>query len=410
MSKHDHGDGHGHGPAEKDATKLPEALAKKANSIALGVTAVGALGTAAGFAMGDMRTHTAFAYLASFTTVTSLCLGALFFVLIHHLTKAGWSVAARRHMEWIASALPVLAIFFVPVMLFSHDIYHHWMSEEAKHDAAIHAKAAWLNPTGFYVRAGIYFVIWTALAVWFARTSRAQDDKGDPASTAKMQAFAAPAMFLFALSLTFAAFDWLMSLDPHWYSTIFGVYIFAGGVTSALSALSLITIWLQKEGLLRRVSTVEHQHDIGKLLFGFIVFYAYIAFSQYFLIWYANIPEETIFYKERWIGSWQTVSLLIVFGHFVIPFFGIMSRHAKRNRTTLGFFAVWMIVMHWVDHYWLVMPTLDHHGAHFTWVDPMPLLMIGGVVAMVAMRRASREPLYPLKDPRLPETVQLVNL
>jgi hypothetical protein len=216
----------------------------------------------------------------------------------------------------------------------------------------------------------------------------------------------------FGLSTTFAAFDWVMSLDPHWYSTIFGVYFFAGCALSSLATLSLITIQLQSRGLLSRVSTVEHQHDIGKLLFGFVVFWAYIAFSQFLLIWYANIPEETVWYKHRFEGSWGSVSWLLLFGHFVIPFLWLLSRTAKRIRVVLGAGAAWLLFMHYVDLYWLVMPTMEelHHGAHPSWIDLAGLLGPVGVGLAVVAARASGSTLYPVKDPRLAEALRVENL
>lgn len=179
---------------------------------------------------------------------------------------------------------------------------------------------------------------------------------------------------------------------------------------SALSVLALINIRLQGAGLLSRVSTVEHRHDIGKLLFGFIVFFAYIGFSQFFLIWYANIPEETIFYKLRWVGSWQTISLLILFGHFVVPFIVLLSRHAKRNSMVLGASAVWMLFMHWIDIYWLVKPYFNHEGAVFGIADVGCFLFVIGVGAFILARRASSSPLFPLHDPRISESMRVENL
>jgi hypothetical protein len=397
-----------HHEAGADVERLPADTAKKINGIGMALLVVGLLAAGAGFFADHKRF--AFSYLAAFMWLLTIGLGGLFFVLIQHVVRAGWSVAPRRHAEWLSSILPASAILFLPIAAFAKELYEHWMGEHAHHDALIQAKHAYLNPTFFYVRAGIYFVIWTVLALWFGKQSSDQDADKSPVHTEKMQYWAPPSTFLFGFSLTFAAFDWLMSLDPHWYSTIFGVYIFAGGVVSALSVLALINIQLQKAGLLKSVSTVEHRHDIGKLLFGFTVFYAYIAFSQYFLIWYANIPEETIFYKHRWVGMWKEVSLLLLFGHFVGPFLVLLSRHAKRNSLVLGGVAVWMLFMHWIDMYWLVMPTLDHHGAHFTWIDGAALLATFGVGAFVLARRATSSHLFPIHDPRLPEARAVENL
>ncbi len=401
MSKHDH-------KAAADVERLPEDTAKKINGLGMGLLVVGLLAAGAGFFADHKRF--AFSYLAAFMWLLTIGLGGLFFVLIQHVVRAGWSVAPRRHAEWLTWILPACAVLFLPVALWAKELYEHWMGEHAHHDALIQAKHGYLNPTFFYIRAVIYFVIWTVLAVWFSKRSASQDQDKSTEHTSKMQYWAPPSTFLFGFSLTFASFDWLMSLDPHWYSTIFGVYIFSGGVVAALSVLCLINIQLQNAGLLKSVSNVEHRHDLGKLLFGFVIFYAYIAFSQYFLIWYANIPEETIFYKHRWVGMWKEVSLLLFFGHFVGPFIILLSRHAKRNTLVLGAVSVWMLLMHWIDMYWLVMPTLDHHGAHFTWIDFAALLGTFGVGAFVVARRATAGHIFPIHDPRLAEARKVENL
>lgn len=401
MSKHDD-------KLPADVERFPAETAKKINSLATVLLVVGLVGGGAGYAMD--ANNFASSYLTAFVWLTTLGLGALFFVLIQHVVRAGWSVAPRRHAEWLTAILPATAVLFLPLIAFAPKLWSHWMSEHAHHDPLIVAKSGYLNPTFFYIRAAIYFVIWTGVSVWFFKSSAELDKKRNDSLVEKMQGVAAPCLFLFGFSLTFAAFDWLMSLDPHWYSTIFGVYIFAGGVVSALAALCLINIQLQGAKLLNRISTVEHRHDLGKLLFGFIVFFAYIGFSQYFLIWYANIPEETIFYKERWIGSWQTISMLILLGHFVGPFLVLLSRHPKRNPMALGAVSVWMLFVHWIDMYWLVKPNFDHHGAHFGIADVGCLLLMIGVGAFVVARRATGSALFPLHDPRIAEAMRVENL
>jgi hypothetical protein len=355
------------------------------------------------------RERFAFSYLTGFVYVATLGLGGLFFVLVQHLTRAGWSVAARRQMEWLSQVLPFCIGLFVPVALLAHDLFHHWMGPEAEHDHELHKKAAYLNPTFFFIRAAVFLAAWTGLSLWFSRTSRAQDTSGDPRLTQKMQMASAPGVIVFSLTLTFAAFDWLMSLDPHWYSTIFGVYVFAGSTVSSLAALALMTMALRKAGAYGKVSTIEHQHDIGKLLFGFIVFWAYIGFSQFMLIWYANMPEETIYYRERWEGGWHVVSIALLFGHFIIPFIVLLSRHAKRHNMVLGVSCVWMLVMHYVDIYWMVMPNKTHHFEP-SWIDLAGLLGPFGVGALALALTARKSPAYPLKDPRIPETTHVENL
>lgn len=354
-------------------------------------------------------TRFAFSYLVGYTWAVTVAVGALIFVLLQHLTRAGWSSAARRQMEWLSSALLPLTILFVPVALLAPRIYE-WMSPAALADPLIAKKHAYLNAPAFFVRAALFFAVWSLLAWKFSRTSRAQDRSAAPEiETAWMQRYAAPSIIAVGLTLSFAGFDWLMSLDPRWYSTIFGVYVIAGSIVAGLAALALVTIAMERRGVYGRVSTVEHRHDIGKLLFGFTVFWAYIAFCQYFLIWYAGLPEETIFYRHRWVGGWKEVSLLLVAGHFVIPFVLLLSRHGKRSMTVLAFAAALLLVMHYVDVYWMVMPTLDKTDTHPSLWDLAGVAPPLALLALWMRRRAAREPAWCVRDPRLPEAVRLEN-
>lgn len=384
---------------------LDTARGKKLTVTASAVLAAGVL--LSGIALATDARRFAFSYLTGFAFVATTGLGALFFVLIQHLTRAGWSVIPRRAMEWVTGVIPLSLALFAPVALLSHDLYHHWMGPEAAHDEAIQKKAAWLNPGFFFTRAAIFLGLWSVMALLLWRGSRKQDETGDKSLTLRMQAGSAPAILLYGITVTFAAFDWLMSLDPHWYSTIFGVYVFAGAAVSSLAVLAILTVALQKAGL--GAATVEHRHDIGKLLFGFTVFWAYIAFSQFILIWYAGIPEETVFFARRWEGSWKVVSLALVAFHFVVPFVVLISRGAKRNASVLAGAAVMLLVMHWVDLYWLVMPNLDEGGARLSWIDLAGLLGPLGAGSLVLARRAAKSPLWPIKDPRLTESLTLEN-
>lgn len=368
----------------------------------------------AGVAWASDPERFGFSYLTGFSFVVTLGLGGLFFVLLQHVTKAGWSVAPRRTMEWLSGVLPLCIVLFIPIALLAGTIFHDWMHPEKARLGeeglkTLKMKSAYLNPPFFYIRAVIYFIAWTALSMIYRNASREQDVTGNPELTKKLQRWSGPALYVFGFSLTFAMFDWLMSLNPLWYSTIFGVYIFSGATTGSLGLLALITLALQENGLGSRISNVEHRHDIGKLLFGFIVFWAYIAFAQFFLIWYANMPDETQFFKMRWNNTWEPVSLAILFGHFWIPFLVLLSRHAKRSAIGLGIGATIMVVMHYVDMYWLVMPNLDRE-IHLSWIDFAGFLAPVGVLAWWLALRASRDPVYPVRDPRMGEAAQMMNL
>ena len=389
-----------------DAARLTEEQASKVKRFALATLGLGLLGSAAGAAVDSHRF--AFSWLIAVTWLVAIGLGALMFVLIQLVTRAGWSVAARRPMEWMTMTLPVGFVLFLPVLLMAHSIYHHWMGPEAHQDPLLAGKAVWLNPGAFYGRAVLYFLIWALIARFVWRNSRAQDESGDPAITFKLQKWSAPLILVTGLSLTFASFDWLMSIDPHWYSTIFGVYYFSGAMTAALSVLALVTLLLQTQGLLRRVSTIEHRHDIGKFLFGFTVFWGYIAFSQFFLIWYANIPEETGYMHLRWEEGWRGLSVALMFARFFIPFVLLLSRTGKRSVPVLAGAAIITLIGHWIDMCWLVLPSHDEH-MHLSWIDVAAWIAGIGALASVLAYQAARFPLYPLRDPRLAETMKVDN-
>jgi hypothetical protein len=342
--------------------------------------------------------------------VLSLALGALFFVLVHHATQAGWSVVVRRIAENTMATLPFLALLFVPLLLGRHDLFHWTHAEAVKLDPLLQHKQPYLNETFFLIRTLAYFAIWSAMALWFGRQSRLQDATGDHEITRRMRRASPPGLLLFALTVTFFAFDWLMSLNPHWYSTIFGLYFFAGSAMGFFAFLALATIAGRRAGLLVDVLSAEHQHDIAKLLFGFVVFWAYMAFSQYLLIWYANLPEETGFFAERFAGSWRTASVALALGHFVVPFFFLLPRTVKRSATALAAASVWLLAMHLLDLYWLVMPNLHPTGMVPSLLDAAALIGCCGVFLAAFGLALKRQALVPLRDPRLPESLTFENI
>lgn len=390
---------------------VPKASAEALSRIFMGVAAVGVALSAAGYFSDPARFP--YSWLVGFVFVWTICMGGLFFTIIHHLTRASWSVGPRRVMEWLARGLPACAVVFLPILAFSKSIFR-WLKPEAAHDELIHAKSAYLNQGFFLVRVVVFFGLWIILSGFFAGKSREQDASGDRKLSERLQGMAAPSTALFALSITFAGFDWMMSLDPHWYSTMFGVYVFAGSLVGSHAVLALATMRINKERWGGDVVTTEHQHDVGKYLFAWVVFWAYIGFSQFMLIWYANIPEETVFYRHRWDHGWSVVSLSLFIGHFVLPFLILLSRTAKRSGI-LALGAVLLLVMHYVDIYWLVMPNFSpdpHEAGHFapSWIDLAGLLAPLGLVGTWVSRRALVDPVIPMKDPYLPDAMKAENL
>jgi hypothetical protein len=323
------------------------------------VLAVVGVGAAWGLAIRAPQTHSLFyhAYLVAYAFYLSITLGALFFVMLHHLSRAGWSVTLRRPAEALAGNIGLMGVLAVPLLLEVSDVYG-WAQPGVAADAARSAKAAYLSPNAFLIRLVAYFAVWGFLAWYLRSRSIRQDADGDVRLSRAMERVSMPGMIALALTATFAALDLLMSLNPRWSSTIFGVYFFMGSVLAGLVALVLLARWLQANGRLGRAVTVEHYHDLGKLMFAFVFFWGYIAFSQYMLIWYANMPEETQFYMVRQIGPWVWVSIALVTVQLLVPFLGLLSRHAKRNLKVLTFWAVWLLAAHLLDLFWIVMPNL----------------------------------------------------
>jgi hypothetical protein len=276
------------------------------------------------------------------------------------------------------------------------------------HDPILRGKSAYLNPAFFAARWAGFFLVWSLLANYFWSRSVRQDTTRDSALTKSMERTSAPGVVLFAVSLNFAAFDLLMSINPHWYSTIFGVYTFSGGVVGFFALLSVATVLLQRSGRMRGV-TDDHWHDLGKLVFAFNVFWAYIAFSQYMLTWYANLPEETVWYAARLTGGWTAVTATLLFGHFLIPFFLLLPRFVKRSPRLLGPVAGWMLLMHYLDIYWLVMPKFSPERVPLHLLDAACLIGLAGLWVAAAAWRLRRVSLVPEQDPRLEESLAFEN-
>ena len=375
--------------------------------IALIVGVIGLIASAVGYFVDSPQFF--YSYLTAFAFWVTIALGGLFFVMLHHLTGATWSLVVLRQAETIMSILPILAIFFIPVLFGMHDLYHWTHADIVAGDHLLEHKSPYLNTPFFIIRAVGYFTVWIVLSLLLYRTSLKQDSGHTLSLGDKMKKISAPGMIFFALSVTYSAFDWFMSQDPHWYSTMFGVYIFAGGLVSAPAFLAYISLSLRKQGILSDVITEEHYHDLGKLTFAFMVFWAYIAFSQYFIIWYANIPEETIWFANRYQGGWKYVTLLIVFGYFVVPFLLLMGRGAKRKLGFLKGMVGWLLFMHWVDLYWIIMPVLHKENAMISWIDVSATLGIGGIFMWFFWRRFFSKAMVPVNDPKLESSMKFIN-
>ncbi len=375
----------------------------------LAVTAVsfGAM-VVSGAAASDGGRQFGFAWLLNVWFALSISLGAIFFVAIQHLTRSSWSVTLRRPAEIVGASIVGPVVLLLPVvatLLMGSSIIFSWNDAElVAGDKILLGKQAFLNAPFFAIRSAVYVGVWLIAGLWLLRTSLRQDRTGDKQITLLMEGRSAPLLIAMALTTTFAAFDWLMSLDPHWFSTIYGIYIFSGGMVGALAVLSIVAAVWVKLGLHSNFVTKEHLHDIVKLLFGFNCFWAYIAFSQYLLIWYANIPEETIWLKHRQDHGWDFVTQLLVFGHFIIPFIVLMPRGAKRNINLVIGMSLWLLLMHWVDMYWLVYPQFAQAPA-FGAIEVCGLVFVVCATAITSRTLSKGENAICLRDPRLEESV-----
>ena len=356
-----------------------------------------------------------YSYFIGWVSCLAISVGGLFFLFFHHLTKASWNVVVRRANEALVWTFPLLMLLGIPILFGMHDLYH-WTHEELyvvggpEYDEIIAGKRAYLNTPFWIARVVAYFVIWTYLAYKFYTISVKSDVEGAGDMSAQFRKVSAWGLPLTAVATAFASYDLVMSTDPHWFSTIFGVYFFIGGILGAVCLMVLLFASMQRlGGMLDGVVTKEHYHDLGKYMFGFTVFWAYIAFSQYMLIWYAGIPEETIFYKHRLMHGWEWNSAFLLAFHFIVPFVVLLPRFTKRSIPVLSTMAVWLLGMHWFDMHWIIAPTHDSHHI-FHWLDLTLGLGLFLVFVGTIIYRMTRHSLVPQNDPYLSDSLHFENV
>lgn len=345
------------------------------------------------------------AYLLAFFYFVSLALGGAFFTALQHITKAGWSVNVRRICESFTQFLPIGAVGAAILLIGAPRLYIWLDSAKVQADELLLHKAPYLNGTFFVIRLVVFFAIWILFSKIMVGRSVKQDTSGDESLTHKQVATGVAFILLFSLSFSFFAVDLLMSTEPHWFSTIYGIYTFAGLFQTTMAFMILSIIYLRKKGLLNGYVTDDHMHDLGKFLFAFTVFWAYIAFSQYMLIWYANLPEETGFIITRTEGAWLPVALFLLIGKFIVPFIALLPRWAKREASHLGVISVWILLMQYVDLYWLVYPTFFEDHVPFGLYEVLIFVGFFGLFLFAVTKFLSRNNLVPLKDPRREESL-----
>jgi hypothetical protein len=370
------------------------------------ISKIGYVLTALGFILVVLAyftdpTRSAFNNILLLMFVTSIGLGSLFLVALEYIGGAVWSTPFRRVAEVLASTLLVVPFLAIPIYFNLHDVYHWTHLEVVATDKILSHKSPYLNETFFTIRVVGYFIIWILFYLLITKISEKQDKTKDPSLTKKNIRNSAIFIPFFAITITFASIDWMMSLEPHWFSTIFGVYYFAGTFLAALAIITFLVVYLNEKGIFGSGVVSDHYYSLGALLYGFINFWAYIAFSQFMLIWYANLPEETFWFLNRWEGSWLVYSIIFMLVHFLIPFFALVSQPSKTNASRLKFMSIWLLVAHFMDLYFLVIPTFSPDGIVLGWIELGFFLFSFGLVFLVFSIKSKSVNMLPIGDPKL---------
>jgi hypothetical protein len=359
---------------------------------------------------GALRSPGAFyqSYLMSFLLVLGLTLGSLGLVMLQHLTAGHWGVIIRRPLESATRTLPLIAIFFLPIALFGMKyLYAAWLDPAAlQKEPLSHFQQSYLTHGGYLTRAVIYFAIWLLLMLIFNNLSRQQDaNREDPRLRSRLNMLAGPGIILYVFVMTFAAIDWVMSVSPHWASTIYGFLFVAGQLISSMSLMIAVVVLLARTEPFGGVLQTRHLHDLGKLLLAFVMLWAYFDFSQLLIIWSGNQPEEISFYRTRLYGGWGVVAVIVLVFHFFVPFFLLLSQDVKRNAKVLPKIAVWLIFMRLVDLFWMTRPEFTSRAMP-TWLDLVLPIALGGLWLGFFAFNLKQMPLLPLGDPKLEEAIQ----
>ena len=348
-------------------------------------------------------------YLLSYTFWFAIALGSLPLVMLHHLVGGRWGFVSRRVLEAATRTIPLTALLFVPVLLGIHNLYEWAHADVVALDALLQHKSVYLNVPFFIARALGYFLIWTMLQWILNRWSAAQDRNNEPDKAAglmrRFQLLSGPGLILYALTISFAATDWIMSLEPHWFSTVYGLMFMIAQMLTALAfAIAVLRAIADKPPITEHLRP-ETLHDLGNLLFAFLMVWAYLSFSQYLIIWSGNLPEEIPWYVRRSSGGWQWMAAFLAVFHFAIPFVLLLARRNKRRKHVLATIAAGILLMRFVDLIWLIVPAHEP-TLHIHWLDFLTFISIGSLWLAGFARQLRLRPILPLKDPefRLEET------
>lgn len=346
------------------------------------------------------------AWLVAWLLWIGVAFGCFAVLALHHLSRGAWGLMIRRPLEAAARTLPMLGLLFLPIAIFPGRLYPWAQPEMVAANELLAHKTAWLNQPFFIARTALYVLLIGGLAFLLSRLSRRQDETADTDLFRRMQTISGPALGLYALVATLASVDWIMSLDPLWYSSLFGVYFIGGQAVSAFAFVVPAALWLAGREPMSRALRPRHFHDYGKLLLAFVMLWAYFAMSQLLIIWSGNLAEEVTWYLERVHGSWKLVAIVLGVFHFALPFLLLLSRDLKRDARRLATVAVLLLVMRWVDLYWQVAPTFHHEGLAPHWLDLTAVVGLGGVFLALVLRRLAARPLLPIHDPYLEEALE----
>jgi len=319
------------------------------------------------------------AYLVGYLYWWSITLGCLSIALLQRLTGGGWGMVLRRLLESATATLPLMALLFLPILLGMNELYVWSVPEVREVDHLIQRKADYLNVQGFQLRALIYFALWLLFGLLMNRWSARETDHVHDTWRHRLIALGGPGLIVYVLTVTLASVDWVMSLEPHWFSSMYGVLHVGGNAVSGMSFVVLCAILLQRFGPWKEHVTVERWHDMGNLMLAFVMFWAYVNYMQFLIIWGANLPEETPWYVYRLAGGWQWVGLLLAVLHFILPFLLLLSRDMKRDPSGLQKVVCILLVMRLVDLIWLVMPSFTPAHLSFNWVVPVAPVAVGGL-------------------------------
>lgn len=353
------------------------------------------------------NSRASFNYLIAYTFLISIGVGSLFLISLEYVTGAVWSVPMRRVPEFFSVLIPFLVILVIPLLLNMHDLFHWTHTEVVEGDEVLKGKEPYLNVSFFIIRAFVLILIWTLFYFLITRNSKKQDSNYDQKLTTRNIRLSAIFIMVFAVTISITAIDWLMSVDPHWFSTIFGVYYFSGTVIAALAAVTIVVVMFKERGFYPDWLTNDHLYSLGALMFVFVNFWAYIAFSQYLLIWYADLPEETLWFLQKWEGSWFIFSLILMIIHFVVPYIVLLSQPSKMDPKKLKFISVWLLFAHLFDLFWLVMPNTPamKDGYVFSWIDLVFPIAVVGLLMLLFSMKYKKENFIPVGDPKLKQGI-----